>query len=210
MGATDAIFYIAILVMSVVIHEISHGFMAEYFGDKTARFAGRLTLNPLKHLDPFGSVILPAFLVLSGSSILFGWAKPVPYNPNNLSNVKWGTVAVAAAGVLANLFIAVIFGIIMRLIPFFNLNANLSGDLYFITTIIVITNLALAIFNLVPIPPLDGSKILFSLLPASFSKAVLFIEQYALILLLIFIVSFSDLLFPIIAFLFYLITGLAF
>ena len=210
MGATDAIFYIAILVMSVVIHEISHGFMAEYFGDKAARFAGRLTLNPLKHLDPFGSVILPAFLVLSGSSILFGWAKPVPYNPNNLSNVKWGTVAVAAAGVLANLFIAVIFGIIMRLIPFFNLNANLSGDLYFITTIIVITNLALAIFNLVPIPPLDGSKILFSLLPASFSKAVLFIEQYALILLLIFIVSFSDLLFPIIAFLFYLITGLAF
>jgi len=210
MGATDAIFYIAILVMSVVIHEISHGFMAEYFGDPTARFAGRLTLNPLKHLDPFGSVILPAFLVLSGSSILFGWAKPVPYNPDNLTDKKWGTVAVASAGVLANLLIAITFGIIMRFIPSFNLNATISEDLYFITTIIVVTNLALAVFNLIPIPPLDGSKILFSLLPVSFSNAIIFIEQYALVLLLIFIVFFSEFLFPIIAFLFYLITGLAF
>jgi len=210
MGATDGIFYIAILVMSVVIHEISHGFMAEYFGDPTARFAGRLTLNPLKHLDPFGSVILPAFLVLSGSSILFGWAKPVPYNPDNLTDKKWGTVAVASAGVLANLLIAITFGIIMRFIPSFNLNATISEDLYFITTIIVVTNLALAVFNLIPIPPLDGSKILFSLLPVSFSNAIIFIEQYALVLLLIFIVFFSEFLFPIIAFLFYLITGLAF
>src|SRR3989338_10312174 len=106
MQATDAVFYIVILIISVVIHEVSHGFMAEYFGDKTARFAGRLTLNPLVHLDFFGSILLPALLVLSHSPFLFGWAKPVPYNPENLSNKKWGTIAVAAAGVLAKLFIS--------------------------------------------------------------------------------------------------------
>ena len=88
MDATNAIFYIVILIMSVVIHEVSHGFMAEYFGDKTARFAGRLTLNPIKHLDLFGSILLPALLVISHSPFLIGWAKPVPYNPNNLRNRK--------------------------------------------------------------------------------------------------------------------------
>ena len=90
MNATDAVFYIAVLIMSVVIHEVSHGFAAEAFGDKTARYAGRLTLNPLKHLDIFGSVILPIVLVVSHSPFLFGWAKPVPYNPNNLSNKSGG------------------------------------------------------------------------------------------------------------------------
>ncbi len=204
----DSIFYIAILIMSIVIHEISHGFVAEYFGDKTARFAGRLTLNPLKHLDPFGSVILPALLVLSGSSVLFGWARPVPYNPDNLSNRKWGTVAVAAAGVLANFFIALVFGTIMRFIPNFGLSKSLTESLYFITSVIVLTNLALGVFNLIPIPPLDGSKIIFSLLPASLYSFIAFIEQYSLVLLLVFIVFLSDSLFPIVAFLFHLFTGL--
>ena len=206
----DSIFYIAILIMSVVIHEVSHGFMAEYFGDKTARFAGRLTLNPIQHLDPFGSIILPAILVLSHAPFLFGWARPVPYNPDNLSDKKWGTVAVAAAGVLANFFIAFIFGILMRFIPDFNLSVSQSESLYFITSIIVITNLALGVFNLIPIPPLDGSKILFSLLPASFYPVLIFIEQYSLIFLLIFIMFFASVLSPIVAFLFTLTTGLAF
>ena len=107
MSATDIIFYLVILVMSIVIHEVSHGFVAEYFGDKTARYAGRLTLNPFAHLDLFGSILLPALLVLTHSPFLFGWAKPVPYNPDNLSNKKWGTIAVAGAGILANFFIAI-------------------------------------------------------------------------------------------------------
>ena len=158
MDATNAIFYVIILVMSIVIHEVSHGFMAEYFGDETARDAGRLTLNPIPHLDIFGSILLPAVLVLTHSPFLFGWAKPVPYNPNNLSNRKWGTIAVAAAGVCANLLIAIVFGIIIRLTS----HVALQPGFYFITSAIVIVNLALAIFNLVPIPPLDGSKILFS------------------------------------------------
>ncbi|OGI86983.1 hypothetical protein A3A91_00630, partial [Candidatus Nomurabacteria bacterium RIFCSPLOWO2_01_FULL_36_16] len=181
MEATDKLFYIAVLIMSVVIHEVSHGFVAEWFGDKTARFAGRLTLNPLPHVDLFGSIILPAVLLLSNSPFLFGWAKPVPYNPDNLSNKKWGTIAVAGAGVLANFSIAIIFGAIIRL----STNFSLPEGFYFITSIIVIINLALGVFNLVPIPPLDGSKILFSLLPYSFSKIVLFFEQYSIFLFII-------------------------
>ena len=205
MQGTDAIFYIAILIMSVVIHEVSHGFMAEYFGDNTARNADRLTLNPIKHLDLFGSILLPAVLVLSHSPFLFGWAKPVPYNPNNLSNKKWGTIAVAAAGVLANFVIAIVFGIIIRL----TFGMALPPGFYVITSAIVVVNLALAIFNLVPIPPLDGSKILFSFLPESAFSFILAYEQYSLILLLVFIVFFSDYLYPILAFLFHFTTGFA-
>ena len=135
MDATNAIFYIIILVMSIVIHEVSHGFMAEYFGDETARDAGRLTLNPIPHLDIFGSIILPAVLVLAHSPFLFGWAKPVPYNPNNLSNRKWGTIAVASAGVLANFLIAIIFGIIIRFAPDILPVCLLSANFYFITSV---------------------------------------------------------------------------
>ncbi len=204
MQPIDAIFFIAILIMSVVIHEISHGFMAEYFGDKTARMAGRLTLNPIKHLDPIGSILLPALLVFSGSHFLIGWAKPVPYNPNNLTNKKWGTIAVAAAGVLANLLIALIFGILIRLAPSFNLPLSF----YNITIEIVMVNIGLAIFNLVPIPPLDGSKILFNLLPDSMYSIVQLLEQYSLIFLVIFIFFFSNYLYPVLSFLYHIFTGL--
>jgi len=213
MDATSAIFYIVILIVSIVIHEVSHGFMAEYFGDSTARHAGRLTLNPLVHLDLFGSIILPAVLVLSHAPFLFGWAKPVPYNPNNLSNRKWGTIAVAAAGVLANFGIAIIFGILIHLAPSFGIppyDPFNPHSFYVITSIIVIINLALGIFNLVPIPPLDGSKILFSFLPESAFSFIITYERYSLILLLVFIVFFADYLYPILASLFHLFTGLAF
>lgn len=189
--------------MSVVIHEVSHGFVAFRFGDKTALYAGRLTLNPIKHLDPIGSVILPLFLILTNSSFLFGWAKPVPYNPNNLTDKKWGTVAVASAGVLSNFFIAILFGLILR---FFG---EVSPKLSFIVSSIVLVNLGLGIFNLVPVPPLDGSKILFSLLPRSFYPVISFLEQYSLVVILIFIVFLSDNLRPILSYLYKLITGLA-
>jgi len=213
MDATNAIFYIAILVMSVVIHEVSHGFMAEYFGDKTARFAGRLTLNPVKHLDMFGSILLPALLVISHSPFLIGWAKPVPYNPENLSNKKLGTIAVAGAGVLANFCLAIFFGILIRFAPvLFGLPPYDISDphpFYVITRMIVIVNLGLGIFNLVPIPPLDGSKILFNVLPVSFRDVINFLETYSFILIIVFILFLSNYLFPILAFLFYFITGLA-
>ncbi len=205
MSATDSIFYVVILIMSVVIHEVSHGFMAEYFGDPTARNAGRLTLNPIKHLDLFGSILLPAILVFSHAGFMFGWAKPVPYNPDNLSNKRWGTMAVAGAGVLANLLIAITFGLVIRV----SVHYALPASFYFITSAIVLVNLALAIFNLVPIPPLDGSKILFSFLPESLFSLMQTFEQYGFILLLIFIVYFSNSLYPILKFLFHFLTGLA-
>lgn len=204
MQGVDIIFFIAILIMSVVIHEVSHGFMALRFGDKTALYAGRLTLNPIKHLDLFGSILLPFVLVITQAPFMFGWAKPVPYNENNLTNKKWGTMAVASAGVLSNLFVAIFFGIILRLF----LNPETSVNFISIISYIVLINLGLAIFNLVPIPPLDGSKILFALLPRSLNKFIYFFEQYSLILIFVFIVFFADSLYPILRSLFYLITGI--
>lgn len=208
MEPINMIFYVVILIMSVVIHEISHGFMAERFGDQTARHAGRLTLNPLAHLDLFGSILLPALLIISKAGFLFGWAKPVPYNPDNLSDRKWGTFWVAAAGVLANFGLAIIFGLLIRVAPYLALPAGVAADLYFIATAIVLINLGLGIFNLVPIPPLDGSKILFTFLPSSLYGVISFLETYSFIFLIIFIIYFSDVLFPILAGLFQLITGL--
>lgn len=202
MNAIDAIFYIAVLIMSVVIHEVSHGFMALYYGDTTAKDSGRLTVNPLVHLDLFGSVLLPAFLYFT-TGFAFGWAKPVPYNPDNLRDRKWGTIWVAAAGILANLFIAVLFGLILR----FSFGYAVPEKFITIVSSIVFINLALALFNLVPIPPLDGSKIFFNLLPSSFYRAISFIEQYSLIFLIVFIAFFSDYLAIPLLFLFRLITG---
>lgn len=204
MQPTDVVFYIAILIMSVVIHEVSHGFMAEYFGDNTARNAGRLTLNPIKHLDIFGSIVLPALLYFT-SGFVMGWAKPVPYNPHNLTNKKWGTIAVASAGVLANLFIAVLFGLILRFSSGFDTPVGFD----FIISTVVVINLALFIFNLVPIPPLDGSKILFEILPRSFYPVIRLIEQYSLIFLILFVLFAADYLYPVMAFLFHFITGLS-
>lgn len=158
MGA-DIIFLIAILIISVVFHEVSHGFAAHYLGDPTARLQGRLTLNPVKHVDPLGSLILPALLVLSSSPFLIGWAKPVPYNPHNFQRGgRWAEALVAAAGPAANVLIALVFGLLMRAGVF-------PAELTSLVISIVFINVLLAIFNLIPIPPLDGSKILSMLLP---------------------------------------------
>lgn len=205
MQVINAIFFIAILIMSVVIHEVAHGFVAEKYGDKTARYAGRLTLNPLKHLDLFGSIFLPILLYLS-TQFVFGWAKPVPYNPNNLSNRKWGTFWVAFAGILANLIIAVFFGILIRLSPYF----TSSPDFLNITNHIILINLSLAVFNLMPIPPLDGSKIFFTLLPYSLQSIADFLERYSLILLVLFILFVSKYLYLGVIFLYYVIVLLHF
>ncbi|MCX6757803.1 MAG: site-2 protease family protein [Candidatus Nomurabacteria bacterium] len=205
MDTTNTIFYIVVLIFSVIIHEISHGFMAEKFGDHTARFAGRLTLNPLVHLDLFGSIILPVLLVISHAGFLFGWAKPVPYNPNNLTNRKWGTIAVASAGILANLGVAIIFSIFIRLGVFFNYS---NPSFYFICGLIAFLNLLLAFFNLMPFPPLDGSKILFAFLPARFAHLEATLERYSIIIFLLFIFFIWEHIFPAIFYLYHFLVGM--
>ncbi len=205
MQAIDVIFSLAILLMSVVIHEVSHGYSAYLLGDPTAKLAGRLTLNPLKHLDFFGSIILPFLLVITGSPFVFGWAKPVPYNPYNLKNQKWGSAIVGAAGPLSNILMALVFGLILR----FGVDYHFIPSSFLdIVASIVFINLLLAVFNLVPVPPLDGSKLLFSVLPYSWRQAEYFLERYGIFVLLFFIFFLWRFLLPVISLLFKLITGI--
>lgn len=174
------IFSLFVVLFSVIMHEIAHGSMALHLGDPTAKHAGRLTLNPLKHIDVFGTIILPALLILTKSPFVFGWAKPVPINPYNFRDQKWGSLKVALAGPAANLSLAAIFGLLIR---FFSLPETTS----ILFSLIVIYNLILALFNLIPIPPLDGSHILFSFLPSRFDGVKLFLVQYGLFIFLAFL-----------------------
>ena len=207
MDTFTAIISVIVLIMSVVVHEVSHGYVALWFGDHTAEVAGRLTLNPIKHIDPIGSIIVPGILILTGAPFPFGWAKPVPYNERNLSNPRWGTLAVASAGIIANLVLAAIFGIIFRVGSAFGLGGN--NGFVLIVSIIVLVNIGLAIFNLIPVPPLDGSKILFSLLPQSLRTVRNFLEQYGFFLVIVLVVVLwqYDFISPLISTLFHLATG---
>lgn len=202
----NPIFYIIVLLMSVVIHEVAHGYAALYFGDKTAEYAGRLTLNPLKHLDPFGSVILPLILVITNAPFLIGWAKPVPYNPDNLRDKKKGTIWVASAGILANLAIAIFFSIVVRV----SVATGILGVSFIsLASVIILLNIVLAFFNLIPIPPLDGSKILFTLLGNSSLKFENFFSKYSLFILLFFVFFVWQYVSPLIYIVFRFLTGLA-
>ncbi|HVU75716.1 MAG TPA: site-2 protease family protein [Candidatus Paceibacterota bacterium] len=158
MQITDTLFLIVVIIFSAIVHEVMHGVAADSLGDKTARYAGRLTLNPIPHIDPFGSIILPILLALSGSSFFFAWAKPVPYNPYNLRPGRFSEAIVAGAGPLSNLVIALLMGLVMRAIP-------MSADVASVLFIIIVVNVMLTLFNLIPVPPLDGSKVLEALLP---------------------------------------------
>ena len=172
--------FIIVLIISIILHEIAHGYMADRLGDPTARLRGRLSLNPLVHIDWLGSVILPLFLVFTGSPFLIGWAKPVPFNPYNMKNPKWGGVLVALAGPLTNLLLAVIFALALKFL-------SLSVGFVFLFNSIILTNLALAVFNLVPIPPLDGHHILYALLPEDAYAVKEFLRRYSFIILIAFI-----------------------
>jgi len=182
---------IIILIISVVIHEVAHGYMAYRLGDPTAKLAGRLTLNPVNHLDLFGSFLVPLFLLVTHSPILFGWAKPVPYNPYNLRYQKYGPALVGAAGPLANLFLAIFAAILLRTLLVLGLDA---GFIFQLLLSAIYINILLMVFNLLPIPPLDGSKLLFAVAPISeMTKAKL--EQYGFILFIIFILLFDRLIY---------------
>lgn len=198
-----AILFIAVLIISVIVHEISHGYMANYLGDPTARLQGRLTMNPIPHIDPLGSVIVPGLLALSGTGVIFGWAKPVPYNPHNL-NSRYGDALVAAAGPASNLVLAVLAALMFRLTP---MTAADPTGLFLLAVVLI--NIVLMVFNLVPIPPLDGSKILFEFIPAKFNYIRDALEQYGFVILLFFIFFAIQLITPIITGLFQLLVGTA-
>lgn len=198
-------FQLIVLLFSVMVHEIAHGAIALKLGDETAKRAGRLTLNPIKHIDPFGSILLPAALYfLTGGGIVIGWAKPVPYNPFNLKNPKTGSGLIAAAGPVTNLTIAIVFGIIAQLLAATGFGIGL---LNFLLNTIILTNVSLAIFNLLPLPPLDGSGILFSLLPGNAQRFQEFMMRYGTLVLLFFIFFGFTIIEPIILFLYRLIAG---
>jgi Zn-dependent protease len=204
MQGFEGIFYIIILLLSIVVHEVAHGFAAYREGDQTAYLAGRLTLNPLKHIDLVGSVLIPLVLVISGAPFLFGWAKPVPYNPFNFKNRRRGTLFVASAGVLTNFLIALIFGLGLRVLIVTGLA---SMSLASILSAIITVNILLGVFNLVPIPPLDGARILFALLPEKYYKYERQLEAYSMALVILFILFGWKFIVPVITWLFTLLTG---
>ena len=156
------IFLYIIIIFSAIFHEFFHAWMAFILGDPTAKYAGRLTLNPLKHIDPMGTVIIPLFLLFFAGAFI-GWAKPVPYNPYNLRNQKWGSTKIALAGPGANFLLALIFALILRFVP-------IEGSFYIAISWIIYINVFLALFNLIPIPPLDGSKLIMDLFPKQSQK----------------------------------------
>jgi Zn-dependent protease len=193
---------IVILIFSVILHEVSHGLMADALGDPTARLSGRLTLNPIKHIDPVGSILVPLITSLFGFT--FGWAKPVPYNPYNLKNRRQGEFLIALAGPASNLLIALIFGTIMR---FTATAANIGDPFFQVVTYIVVINIILAIFNLIPLPPLDGSKLLFSILPNKYGHVRYILEAYAPIFVLIVVFFLWQVVAPVIPWAFWVFTG---
>jgi Zn-dependent protease len=180
MQIIDLIIPIAIIMISIVVHEVSHGYVANLLGDPTARLAGRLTLNPIRHLDLMGSIIIPGLLLAFGGFI-FGWAKPVPYNPHQLRGGKWGPAYVALAGPASNFLLAIVFAVVLR----FNISLMFfSPAAVSLLTMIVVWNVMLAIFNLIPIAPLDGSKILFALIPYRYRHLEAWMERNQFIILI--------------------------
>lgn len=194
------IFSLAILIVSVMAHEVAHGLAANSLGDPTAKNLGRLSFNPLKHLDFMGSFLVPLISYMAGGFI-FGWAKPVPYNPYNLRDQKRGPGLVAIAGPASNFSIAIILGLGLRFLP------GLPDAVILATALIVYINIVLGFFNLMPVPPLDGSRILAAILPYRYELFFQRLEHYSFMLVLVFIFFIFPLISPVIPHIFELITG---
>lgn len=223
------LFIIAVVIMSAILHEYAHGWVAYKLGDSTAKDMGRLTLNPIPHLDPIGSILVPLLLVFSGSPAVLAWAKPVPYNPYNLSDPKYGDLKVALGGPATNFLLAVFFGLLARFLPLAHhlktglLQGFLGGDfgyvlgqmegsllasVFIMSVVITFINLLLMVFNLIPIPPLDGSKVLMTFLSDEWQMKFRSIEPYGIfIILLLLFLGLLNLIFIFIFTLFKLLIG---
>ncbi|MFA6547368.1 MAG: site-2 protease family protein [Candidatus Magasanikbacteria bacterium] len=200
MDFVSLLFYFIVIIPSAIIHEYAHGWMAYQLGDPTAKYAGRLTIDPRAHIDKWGTIILPIGLfLLTRGSFLFAYAKPVPYNPYNLKDQKWGPALVGIAGPVANLLLATCFAILFRLSP-----SSLFAPFF---EIIVYANVVLMVFNLLPIPPLDGSKILYAVLPSSAYNIRAFLDRYGFIILMFFVFFLFDAVRPIIDIIIRLLIG---
>lgn len=203
------IYSLIVILFSAIIHEYMHGWMADRLGDATAKHDGRLTLNPIAHIDPWGSIGMPALLYfMSGGAFIFGYAKPVSFNPYNLRDQKYGVAKVAVAGPFANLVLAIFFGTVLR---FLLANPSLIDNPMLITllAIIVQINIVLMIFNLLPIPPLDGSKIITPFLSHNMQEKFYELEKYGLILVFGFVIFGFQFVIPVIEFIFKLIVGVS-
>jgi len=187
MTVLPLLFLLVVVLFSIILHECAHGLAAERLGDPTARQAGRITLNPIPHLDPIGSILLPGIMLLwslmGGQAILFGWAKPVPINPYNLNNPKRDMMWIGLAGPVTNFAVALVLALLARLLP---ISASLGTVILFYGVAI---NLLLGFFNLIPIPPLDGSRILTGLLPERYAYAINSIGRFGFIILIILFMS---------------------
>lgn len=200
MDLLSLVFYFVVIIPSAIIHEYAHGWMADRLGDPTARYAGRLTIDPRAHIDKWGTLLMPLLLfIFTGGKFLFAYAKPVPYNPYNLKNQKWGPALVGLAGPMANFLLAVAFAVLLRVLPGSSISSFLG--------VIIYANIMLMVFNLLPIPPLDGSKILYAVLPDSAQNVKMFLDRYGFIILLFFVFFLFELLSPIISGLFNLLVG---
>lgn len=196
----ENIVFVLILIISIILHELAHGYAADRMGDPTPRLAGRLTLNPMVHIDWFGSVLLPALLIFSGAPFVLGWAKPVPFNPHYLDNKKWGGALVALAGPLTNIALALVFAAALQWIP-------LSPFMSTVAIGVVVTNIALAIFNLIPIPPLDGHHILFAVLPEKYDRLKQTLRNHSFLILIVFVLFIWQIISPLIMYLSRLLLG---
>ncbi|HSM02844.1 MAG TPA: site-2 protease family protein [Acidimicrobiia bacterium] len=188
----DALLFIAILIPSVILHEVAHGYVAYRLGDPTARDRGRLTLNPVKHIDPFGSILLPAMLALARQNV-FGWAKPVPVQPHHFDRPVGGMAITALAGPATNLLIAFAVG---RFGPFIEVEGQVfrtaDGLLTDVLIGVLVVNAALAVFNMLPIPPLDGSRLVPLVLGPEGRRIFAQISQYGFIILIVLLFVFED------------------
>jgi len=215
MNLSEAVLSIPALMIAVILHEVAHGWVAYRMGDPTAKLAGRLTLNPIPHIDPFGTIILPAMFIILGSPVIFGWAKPVPINPLNFRDLRKGTFLTSIAGVVMNLTLAVFFGAAYRILynlsevadPFVT-NAIIYPLLIFSAKSVLI-NLILALFNIIPIPPLDGSKAVMSFLSFKYWEIFYKYEIYGffVITILLFTGVLGRIIYPPLIFLYNLILG---